>query len=517
MTAGARKNLVLISIDSLRYDCVGSCRERPHLRRWGVDDCVETPNLDEFFEDSLYFSRCISAAPYTTASHASMMTGLYPNRHGVRAFYKWALAEGVRTLADELSERGWACAAVQESGAASVLAAGSRVLSGFQQLFEDEREACRWCADRDGPAFLFLHTHDVHIPYCWSAVEDVHEQRWAWEEAVEMIGRRLDGLEGAPEDKTQFRGWVWERAKRRLGSPEAARLLLEWYLTGVRWFDTVRWPRMLAALREAGLYDDSLLAVFSDHGEAVVPDSVGPPLSHGESLLDDAIRVPLALHGPGIEPGRAEGQVSLVDLAPTALDYLGVSDAGVGAAGEMDGRSLLCSDRGRPCFSEVWRSGGAAAGEKRIWMRHLTGDCTPMQVCVRLPGKKLIWQLGEPMLRRFMSSSGRAGASLKSFLKKTLPRPAVEWLRALRSPKRGAAATKETEPEGTVFVCDLEEDPLEQAPRRCRPDLLAEDERELFRMLREYWRRGVTGPQIRLREAEDERVMEHLRGLGYVD
>jgi arylsulfatase A-like enzyme len=87
--------------------------------------------------------------------------------------------------------------------------------------------------------------------------------------------------------------------------------------------------RLLDALEELGLDDDTLVVVTADHGEEFFGRGW---LGHTRTLYEEVIRVPLIIRVPGNnERGRAvAAPVSLVSLAPTILDYLGVDapDAG---------------------------------------------------------------------------------------------------------------------------------------------------------------------------------------------
>ncbi len=70
------KHIILISIDNLRFDCVGYQPDKRELARHDVLKHLETPNLDRIAEKGVCFTSCISTNTYTTASHASLFTGL---------------------------------------------------------------------------------------------------------------------------------------------------------------------------------------------------------------------------------------------------------------------------------------------------------------------------------------------------------------------------------------------------------------------------------------------------------
>jgi arylsulfatase A-like enzyme len=68
-----KPNIILISIDTLRYDhlsCYGYCR-------------TTTPRIDQFSGKSVLYNNAYSTAAWTPPAHASMLTGLYPSQHGV--------------------------------------------------------------------------------------------------------------------------------------------------------------------------------------------------------------------------------------------------------------------------------------------------------------------------------------------------------------------------------------------------------------------------------------------------
>lgn len=118
--------------------------------------------------------------------------------------------------------------------------------------------------------------------------------------------------------------------------------------------------RIVTALRNAGILENTLLVYTSDNGwyqgQHRIPD---------EKILpyEPAVRVPLLIRGPGVTPGRTvSALVANVDLAPTI-----VALAGATARRTMDGRSLLPLLQGqsfwptpRHVLVEDSRLGGAA-------------------------------------------------------------------------------------------------------------------------------------------------------------
>src|SRR5262245_8335297 len=89
--------LALITIDTLRAD---------HLGCYG-NATARTPTLDALARDGVLFTTARTVAPVTLPAHASLMTGQYPPRHGVRDNGLFQLPASARTLAEILGERGW--------------------------------------------------------------------------------------------------------------------------------------------------------------------------------------------------------------------------------------------------------------------------------------------------------------------------------------------------------------------------------------------------------------------------
>ncbi len=88
---------------------------------------------------------------------------------------------------------------------------------------------------------------------------------------------------------------------------------------------------LMAALDAAGLAEDTIIVLTSDHGDMLGERG----LFYKMNFFEDSARVPLIINNPGrIEPRRVAENVSLVDLLPTFLELAG------GSGPLLDGRSL---------------------------------------------------------------------------------------------------------------------------------------------------------------------------------
>ncbi len=276
-------NVVLITIDTLRSDRIssyGSVR-------------VDTPNIDGFAEEGVLFENAASTVPFTLPAHSSIHTGLYPPGHGVRENVGYTLDDNVTTLAELLSDGGWATA-----GFVSAFVLDSRwgIAQGFDHYFDDfdlsamespnlssvQRsgdvtiaEAVRWLDERpaDAPFFLWLHLYDPHDPYTPP------------EPYLSMYPNRPYDGEVAYTDALigDFR----------------------------------------RALEERDLLETSLVILTSDHGEGLGDHGEA---FHGFFLYDSTIHVALIVRPPsGTGGGRSvDTAVSHVDLMPTVLEAAGL-------------------------------------------------------------------------------------------------------------------------------------------------------------------------------------------------
>ena len=273
----------------------------PALDLYGEDRGI-TPNLSALAREGVVFDRAHTVAPMTLPAHVSMMTGLYPLRHGVRDNGLMQLSSEARTLAEVAGDAGYETAAFV---AAVVLSSSYGLEQGFE-VFDEPRvvgssavphmsergsrditdAALVWLRERDPerPFFLWVHYFDPHMP---------------WSPRPEFL----------------------ERAG---GNPYHAEIAGVDHDIG----------RLLEGLRQGPGLDQLLLAVVADHGEAL--GRHGEP-THSAFCYQETIQVPLLLRFPdGRRAGvRSTEVVSVVDLFPTFLDELGL-----GPQAGIDGLSL---------------------------------------------------------------------------------------------------------------------------------------------------------------------------------
>ncbi|HXO22066.1 MAG TPA: sulfatase-like hydrolase/transferase [Thermoanaerobaculia bacterium] len=283
-------NLVLITLDTTRAD---------HLGAWGWP-YARTPALDALAARGTRFSRCDTAAPITLVSHATLMTGLFPPRHGVRDNGTFVLPARVETIAFRLRERGYDTAAVVS---AVVLARRQGLDQGFRIYDDDlgagyaagtvvsERQAeattaaaAAALAHLKPPFFLWVHYFDPHEEY---------------------------------RPPTRFADLA--RGPHRLYDGEIA------YMD----------EQIGELLRKLPAGTD--VVAVGDHGEMLGDHG---ELTHGLLLFEGVRRVPLILAGPGVPAGQnRDCLVRTADVTPTLLELAGIAPPKGPAA--LDGLSLL--------------------------------------------------------------------------------------------------------------------------------------------------------------------------------
>jgi tetratricopeptide (TPR) repeat protein len=280
-----RPSIILISVDTLRAD---------HLHAYGYRG-VATPNIDALARDGVLYKNAWSHCPLTLPSHLSILTGLLPPEHGVRdnAGYRFDGAAHP-SLPSLLQKNGYATGAAVS---AYVLRASTGVNAGFDD-YDDaigvvdgaplgalqrsggktEAIAERWIDAHQGtPFFYFLHIYEPHTPY-----QPTYDADVATSDAI--IGK------------------------------------------------------LIAHLKQRGIYDNALVILTSDHGEGLMEHGEA---EHGVFLYREDLHVPLILKLPhAARRGSVDSLAQLIDVAPTVLDA-----AGIAPLAAMHGVSLLAAPK----------------------------------------------------------------------------------------------------------------------------------------------------------------------------
>ncbi len=296
---GNAYNVILISLDTLRADYVGI---------YGNPDPT-TPFLDTLFSRSVWFKDCIVQAPWTLASHMSLLTSQYPNVHNVN-IAKAKLPEGKLTLAMYLKEFGMHTQGIISNPFLGGGFGFDRGFDGYNDAgkhhgFQSTREFSKWVNknyEQNQPFFLFLHYNDPHMPY------------QAPTPYYKFFDREYSGkITGSRDDIVKY---VRRKIHRR--DLQHIRSL---YSEEIRYMDH-QLQRVFGILRKLGLYEESMVIITADHGEEFKEHG---KLEHNQTLYEELLRSPLMIKFPqnmDIEPQMIDRQVKNIDIMPTILETL---------------------------------------------------------------------------------------------------------------------------------------------------------------------------------------------------
>lgn len=330
------KNIIIISLDCVRQESLGCYPSTFPL--WKTRRMrAESPCIDSIARDGILFEQTISQAPYTSASHASILTGKNPYNHGIRGIIGYKLSNKVTTLAEILRANNYQTGAVVGSDALNsrygldkgfdfydekfLPGANSCWILGFRRTGKEVTDrALEWLKNRnDKPFFLFLHYFDAH-----DEISDLKE--------VEV---RRDKRTNQAELKKWLRSRIFSKGLKRYYRRifhRRKKYGIRYQLMKVSRID-LQIGRLLDFLKKHELYDQTYLFVLSDHGDSFWEHG---ERSHREYLYDTTIKIPFILKGPpGFEGKSVSFLTRAVDVYPTVLELLGI------AAEKVDGVGLI--------------------------------------------------------------------------------------------------------------------------------------------------------------------------------
>jgi arylsulfatase A-like enzyme len=312
-----RWNVVLLTLDTTRADAL-SCYGAPP---------GATPALDALAAAGTRFDLALASAALTPVSHASILTGLENQHHGLRVMSAgsgFRLPRSVPTLASVLRAAGYATIAVQSAFPVSSWFGFERDFERFESFDTrvDPRSAQRSVnvlefqrrAD-ETTALVLERLHESARPFfLWVHYWDPH-----------------DALKVPPADFLPA-----DVPRDAQGHPLESRAL---YAAEVHFVDH-EIGRLVAALKQGGEFDHTLFVVVADHGEGLGEHG----WQHHRLLYQEDIRVPLIVLLPGRAPtAPVPALVRTTDILPTVLEALGIA-----APAQIDGRSLLPLLAGAP-------------------------------------------------------------------------------------------------------------------------------------------------------------------------
>lgn len=341
-------SVLFILVDTLRADALGC---------YGYNRDT-SPRIDAFARESVLFEEAIAQSSWTIPTVASIFTGVYPEVHRV-INYEGVLSEKFLTLAEVFQAAGYRTGArisnilVNEShGYLQGFDDAYIVMDLYQRLFLEELLAqaritrhyysataneitdagLAWLKRHGNERFfLYLHYYDPHYPYypppdyAFRYVEPEMAKRYPYRA---FVGNTLWNI-------------ISEHKVGGRASPEAIAYAKAVYDAEINFVDD-QIARVLDYLEDAGLADDTIVVLTSDHGEQFYEH--GQRL-HSKTLYNEEIQVPLIIKAPGISPRRVAKRVEGLDLYRTliALADLPGRPGVAGMAAEIETQAMGAS------------------------------------------------------------------------------------------------------------------------------------------------------------------------------
>lgn len=299
MTLRNNPNIIFIMVDTLRAD---------HLSCYGYSRNT-TPNIDQLARQGIRFSKTISQAPWTTPSVSSFMTGRY-QRIGLNNGVPENSVD-IPFLWEMLKDHGYATAGVVSNPLAGGKHGFNRGWDYFDENYAEDdisspgvvnsaQSAIKQFKDRK--FFLFMLFLDPHCPY-------VQHDKYNYDPGYK--GKLAKSV--TPNDiDTRYANLT----------PDDIKYTKSLYDSEISFTDEYI-GNFLRSLKKMNLYNDTLIVFLADHGEGFNEHG---QMSHGKSLYDELLSVPLIIKLPGQKSGRVvAGTNSLIDLFPSMMAYLNYS------------------------------------------------------------------------------------------------------------------------------------------------------------------------------------------------
>lgn len=367
-------SVILITIDTLRADYVS-----------GYNPINSTPEISKFSRDAVIFKNCFSTSPWTVPSHASLFTSLMPSSHGADWIDKGKskestclpLRDDANTIAEAFKKNNYITSAfignmnlsrsfgfaqgfdfyydnphpyfdgfilrpafskfVYERLNSDLL---RKVIEDIDPLYikivnfiylerfrefplnypnilmrskkgadEVNNEFFHWInKNRSKPFFIFINYYDPHDPYL------PHDG---------FLSDIIRNYKGRIDYKTYPLGYMCSFIKNpSTFSKSDLEYIKELYKGEVRFVD-YNIGLLIDMLKNEGIYDDTLIIITSDHGEALGEHNF---LTHDNFLYDELIHVPFIIKFPQKKySGMVKSELgSLIDVMPSLLKFIGI-------------------------------------------------------------------------------------------------------------------------------------------------------------------------------------------------
>jgi len=282
-----------------------------HLKLYGYHRDT-APRITEFAGDSLVFKQAFSNASYTAAAVGSIFTGLYPDHHEILNIVR-ILDKKVLTLPQFLKKTGYATSVFTANSNVSNRSGFTRDVDHYKQFLQEYRfnqshkmvEAFGdWIQATPGRSFAYLHFMEPHFPIV-PPPPFLNQYKKIIRPKKDLVIRRI-----TEHDRSY--------------SPEEIQDVIDDYDSCINYADAL-FGQAIDTLKKNNRYNDSLIILLSDHGEACYEHRAW---GHGHHVYAEITRVPLVIKFPA--SCRLKGEIgSLVQtgaLFPTLYKILTEKD-----------------------------------------------------------------------------------------------------------------------------------------------------------------------------------------------
>jgi len=308
------QNIIIISLDEVRPD---------HLSCYGYKK-ISTPAIDQIASEGVKFNQCFSSADFTPIAMGSVITGKYPNKHGVRNAYSYLASPTIATI---LKEEGYRTAGFVGNG---LLAKRHGFAQGFD-FFNETSKDTSWLEiqypNSGNDEIIYEGNYWVEEFFSW--LKNNYQQKFfVW-------GHLYETHEGSG-DSLVNRGLI-----KKGESPE-----FDYYNAKIKMADEKLVGRLISTLKELSIYDNTTIVLMSDHGtnlgEHPVKDipwrKKGTCYPQHTTMYDHDLHVAMMIKGKDLPQGKViQGMVRSIDLIPTLLEHIDISTQ----AYDFDGQSWL--------------------------------------------------------------------------------------------------------------------------------------------------------------------------------
>jgi arylsulfatase A-like enzyme len=303
------KNVILLTIDTLRRDVLGCYGHSPSL----------TPFIDSLQTKCIRFEKAQSIGPYTQAAFPGILTSSYYLEYGYGKDKK-KLSPHRKIISEVLHENGIATGAFHSNAYLSGFFGWNRGWDTFYDGMDVDvsekvpyieapilnKKVLSWLVMQslDKPFFLWVHYMDVHEPY-------IPQKKY-----LEMVDPDMD-----LDENIMFSLFKNVLLKRDISKKNTVATLKKLYLAGVRRIDDYV-KEFFDILDRVNLIENSIVIMTADHGDEF--DEHGG-LSHDGKLYRELIDVPLLLFDFSSPKGQVtDNLVSLIDIPPTIVHHFGL-------------------------------------------------------------------------------------------------------------------------------------------------------------------------------------------------